>query len=47
MNSTDPAKELEWLVNELQFAEDNNEMVHIIGTNTHMNQQKKNKFVLF
>ncbi|CAH1158391.1 unnamed protein product [Phyllotreta striolata] len=31
VNSTDPADELKWLINELQNAENNNEKVHIIG----------------
>lgn len=31
MNSTDPAKELQWLIYELQQAEDKGEKVHIIG----------------
>lgn len=31
VNSTDPAKELQWLIHELQEAENNNEKVHIIG----------------
>ncbi|KAF2899912.1 hypothetical protein ILUMI_06276 [Ignelater luminosus] len=31
VNSTDPAKELKWLVHQLQQAEDNGEKVHIIG----------------
>lgn len=31
VNSTDPSKELQWLVHELQLAEENNEKVHIIG----------------
>ncbi|KAJ8923617.1 hypothetical protein NQ315_010196 [Exocentrus adspersus] len=31
VNSTDPAKELQWLVYELQEAEKNNEKVHLIG----------------
>nr|XP_023023027.1 sphingomyelin phosphodiesterase-like [Leptinotarsa decemlineata] len=31
VNSTDPGKELKWLIHELQNAEDNGEKVHIIG----------------
>jgi sphingomyelin phosphodiesterase len=31
VNSTDPAKELEWLIYELQEAENRGEKVHIIG----------------
>ncbi|KAJ8939969.1 hypothetical protein NQ318_006150 [Aromia moschata] len=31
VNSTDPAKELKWLINELQEAENKNEKVHLIG----------------
>ncbi|KAL0268955.1 UNVERIFIED_CONTAM: hypothetical protein PYX00_010720 [Menopon gallinae] len=31
LNSTDPAKELQWFIYELQSAEFNNEKVHIIG----------------
>ncbi|KAB0799106.1 hypothetical protein PPYR_06986 [Photinus pyralis] len=31
LNNTDPAKELDWLVNQLEQAENNDEKVHIIG----------------
>lgn len=31
MNSTDPAKELQWFIYELQSAEFNEEKVHVIG----------------
>lgn len=31
VNSTDPAKQLQWLIHELQEAEDKGEKVHIIG----------------
>ncbi|XP_063982405.1 sphingomyelin phosphodiesterase-like [Diachasmimorpha longicaudata] len=31
LNSTDPVNELQWLIDELQAAEDKNEKVHIIG----------------
>lgn len=37
VNSTDPAKELQWLIHELQAAEDNGEKVHIIGKILFMN----------
>lgn len=32
LNDTDPAKELQWLIYELQEAENKGEKVHIIGT---------------
>lgn len=35
LNSTDPAKELKWLVYELTAAESNDEKVHIIGKSLH------------
>lgn len=31
LNNTDPAKELQWLIYELQEAENKGEKVHIIG----------------
>ena len=31
INSTDPAGQLQWLINELQESEDAGEKVHIIG----------------